>query len=211
LELALMARGESTIRELESIVDHVLGAEKAVEEKRHTKTPCCGYEWDMMKDSGPIFWNPYNSVVQCHNCGSAFVSIPQAENAGAQFNQRLDSEFEKRLREKATWDGLQGGLSGAGDGSLATLGGDSKAAALGQQRAPVETNDLSRYEGGFRRVGYGPAHDLPGGDVLAYVTIPEMYAESLLGEAATQGKSATVFLDETFQNALEGYFSTLRT
>lgn len=37
------------------------------------KTPCCDYKW-MRKpgEVGPIFWNPFNLVVQCHNCGAVF-------------------------------------------------------------------------------------------------------------------------------------------
>jgi hypothetical protein len=34
-------------------------------------TPCCHYKWEA-PDSGPIFWNQYNNVVQCHYCGTAF-------------------------------------------------------------------------------------------------------------------------------------------
>ncbi len=31
------------------------------------KTLCCGYEFK--DDNCPIFWNQFNLVVQCHNCG----------------------------------------------------------------------------------------------------------------------------------------------
>lgn len=40
------------------------------------QTPCCGYRWELGPDEavnkGPIFWNPYNNAVQCHNCGCHF-------------------------------------------------------------------------------------------------------------------------------------------
>lgn len=43
-------------------------------EEKLLKTPCCGYQWDSLGDDrkGPIFWNPFNGAVQCHNCGAAF-------------------------------------------------------------------------------------------------------------------------------------------
>ena len=42
-------------------------------EKR--ETPCCGYKFETPPDAGPIYWNPYNNVVQCHNCGQAFYML----------------------------------------------------------------------------------------------------------------------------------------
>lgn len=37
--------------------------------------PCCGYE-----DASAVKWNPYNQVVQCHNCGQVYTT-PQAQPA----------------------------------------------------------------------------------------------------------------------------------
>jgi hypothetical protein len=34
-------------------------------------TPCCNYKFPEHVP-GPIYWNPFNRVVQCHNCGQAF-------------------------------------------------------------------------------------------------------------------------------------------
>jgi hypothetical protein len=40
--------------------------------------PCCGYT-----DAGAVKWNPFNGVVQCHNCGQTYtqpaVQEPVAE------------------------------------------------------------------------------------------------------------------------------------
>ena len=49
--------------------------------KSRMKTRCCGYEFDPAKVPGakdprigcPVFWNVYNHVVQCHNCGHVWV------------------------------------------------------------------------------------------------------------------------------------------
>jgi hypothetical protein len=34
--------------------------------------PCCGYT-----DASAIKWNPYNQVVQCHNCGQTYAHPPR--------------------------------------------------------------------------------------------------------------------------------------
>ena len=34
--------------------------------------PCCGYT-----DASAVKWNPFNNVVQCHNCGQVYTSQPQ--------------------------------------------------------------------------------------------------------------------------------------
>ena len=44
-----------------------------------TDTPCCGYKYNARGDSGPIFWNQFNKIVQCHNCGQAFSPIAPVE------------------------------------------------------------------------------------------------------------------------------------
>lgn len=43
------------------------------QQKSATHLPCCGYE-----DTSAIKWNPYNSVVQCHNCGQVYAAHNQA-------------------------------------------------------------------------------------------------------------------------------------
>jgi hypothetical protein len=38
--------------------------------------PCCGYA--CVGDAEyPVMWNPYNKVVQCHNCGHIYVPEPE--------------------------------------------------------------------------------------------------------------------------------------
>jgi hypothetical protein len=39
-----------------------------------TKMPCCGYLTKQGQPT-PIYWNPYNKVVQCHNCGQQFAPL----------------------------------------------------------------------------------------------------------------------------------------
>ena len=39
------------------------------QQKSVTHLPCCGYA-----DTSAIKWNPYNSVVQCHNCGQVYTA-----------------------------------------------------------------------------------------------------------------------------------------
>lgn len=34
--------------------------------------PCCGYT-----DARAVKWNPFNGVVQCHNCGQTYTTPPQ--------------------------------------------------------------------------------------------------------------------------------------
>jgi hypothetical protein len=36
--------------------------------------PCCGYT-----DASAIKWNPFNGVVQCHNCGQTYTHPPRCE------------------------------------------------------------------------------------------------------------------------------------
>lgn len=37
----------------------------------------CGCNWTPTRDDrrGPIFWNPYNVVVQCHMCGTCYYGV----------------------------------------------------------------------------------------------------------------------------------------
>jgi hypothetical protein len=34
-------------------------------------TACCGYV-----DTKAVKWNPWNGVVQCHNCGCIYLPVP---------------------------------------------------------------------------------------------------------------------------------------
>ena len=41
-------------------------------EQEPVALPCCGYT-----DASAVKWNPFNNVVQCHNCGQVYTSPPQ--------------------------------------------------------------------------------------------------------------------------------------
>lgn len=41
-------------------------------------TPCCGY--DCTREVNPIVFNPYNKVVQCHNCGQVYEAAKPSEH-----------------------------------------------------------------------------------------------------------------------------------
>jgi hypothetical protein len=45
--------------------------------KTHPKTPCCGYK-AKADIPYPVFWNPFNKAVQCHNCGHVYC--PESPN-----------------------------------------------------------------------------------------------------------------------------------
>jgi hypothetical protein len=75
--------------------------------------PCCGYT-----DASAIKWNPYNQVVQCHNCGQVYTAPPQrtwigltdedkasfwkADQMTHEEWQQLFAEVEAKLKEKNT-------------------------------------------------------------------------------------------------------------
>jgi hypothetical protein len=46
-----------------------------LESQEPVKLPCCGYT-----DASAVKWNPFNGVVQCHNCGQAYTT-PHAQPA----------------------------------------------------------------------------------------------------------------------------------
>ena len=35
----------------------------------------CGCVADSNDPKGPIYWNPYNKVVQCHKCGQSYEKV----------------------------------------------------------------------------------------------------------------------------------------
>jgi hypothetical protein len=39
-------------------------------EQEPVKLPCCGYT-----DASAVKWNPFNCVVQCHNCGQTYTQL----------------------------------------------------------------------------------------------------------------------------------------
>ena len=38
--------------------------------------PCCDYVACVAGADYPVMWNPFNKVVQCHNCGHIYVPEP---------------------------------------------------------------------------------------------------------------------------------------
>jgi hypothetical protein len=42
-------------------------------EQKPVALPCCGYI-----DASAIKWNPFNGVVQCHNCGQTYAALRAA-------------------------------------------------------------------------------------------------------------------------------------
>jgi hypothetical protein len=47
-------------------------------EQEPVALPCCGYA-----DASAVKWNPFNNVVQCHNCGQVYTTPPQrSESSG---------------------------------------------------------------------------------------------------------------------------------
>ena len=49
-----------------------LSLAKAQPEQEPVALPCCGYT-----DASAVKWNPFNNVVQCHNCGQVYTTPPQ--------------------------------------------------------------------------------------------------------------------------------------
>lgn len=52
-------------------------------EQEPVALPCCGYT-----DASAIKWNPYNQVVQCHNCGQVYTTPPQRTAAKGEDTRR---------------------------------------------------------------------------------------------------------------------------
>ncbi len=50
------------------------------------KTICCNYE-SSSNVPYPVFWNEFNKVVQCHNCGEIYVPVSQVHTAFQQGRQ----------------------------------------------------------------------------------------------------------------------------
>jgi hypothetical protein len=68
-------RGERPARTAAEAWDDAHGERanpNAIKRTGLTKTPCCGYSINAI-EVGPIFWNEYDNVVQCHNCGQVFT------------------------------------------------------------------------------------------------------------------------------------------
>ena len=52
--------------------------------------PCCGYD-----NTSAVYWNPYNKVCQCHNCGHVYTPIlPESALAQAKEEGRREGMRE---------------------------------------------------------------------------------------------------------------------
>lgn len=69
----LLALAQTASLELDKVIKAFQMAAPAQQEP--VALPCCGYT-----DASAVKWNPYNQVVQCHNCGQIY-STPQAQPA----------------------------------------------------------------------------------------------------------------------------------
>ncbi len=65
-------------------------------EQEPVALPCCGYT-----DASAIKWNPYNQVVQCHNCGQVYTTPPQRTWIGLTDEERDDIILNSTSKNKA--------------------------------------------------------------------------------------------------------------
>lgn len=56
----------------------------------HPPTPCCKRAYPLTI-AYPVYWNPYNKVVQCHSCGAMFV--PCDEEPGHAYRLEIESVY----------------------------------------------------------------------------------------------------------------------
>jgi membrane protease subunit (stomatin/prohibitin family) len=72
MKLALEAL-ETLMLERGSIYEQAITALKArLAQPEPVELPCCGYT-----DASAVKWNPFNGVVQCHNCGQTYTTPPK--------------------------------------------------------------------------------------------------------------------------------------
>lgn len=67
----------------------------------HQATPCCNYVADPSQGY-PVFWNPFNGVVQCHNCGHTYS--PEASGASAEYWKNRSLQAEDLIERMQTWE-----------------------------------------------------------------------------------------------------------
>lgn len=75
----------------------------------HHPTACCQYTCPI-EIPHPVQWNPYNQVVQCHNCGHVYEPVRVIAD-DASHKRALDDlvamieEYEKRAHPPHLGDG----------------------------------------------------------------------------------------------------------
>jgi hypothetical protein len=66
------------------------------------KTLCCAYEYGKLPH--PVYFNPYNQVVQCHNCGEVYVPQLDVSTEEEAIAKRVNTECRKMIYLKWTRD-----------------------------------------------------------------------------------------------------------
>ena len=61
-------------------------------EQEPVKLPCCGYT-----DASAVKWNPFNRVVQCHNCGQTYTHPQRTEQEPVECDGDFPEGFDKSL------------------------------------------------------------------------------------------------------------------
>jgi hypothetical protein len=74
------------------LFDKIADIEAKQEQGEPVALPCCGYT-----DASAVKWNPFNGVVQCHNCGQTYTTTQQRTWVGL-----TDEQIEK-LAYKNGW------------------------------------------------------------------------------------------------------------
>ena len=64
-------------------VEAIIHSEIKEDKTEPVAMPCCGYT-----DASAIKWNPFNGVVQCHNCGQTYTHPPRCEWHGLTDEER---------------------------------------------------------------------------------------------------------------------------
>ena len=64
-------------------------------EQEPVKLPCCGYT-----DASAVKWNPFNRVVQCHNCGQTYTQ-PQRTWVGLTDEELTDLFYNTNLGQQS--------------------------------------------------------------------------------------------------------------
>ena len=82
--------------------EHYLARLRAELKDPALSVPCCGYVFQ--KNDYPVFWNPYNEVVQCHNCGEVYVPMTElvkAQESLARSGVQLAGQVQRAERAEA--------------------------------------------------------------------------------------------------------------
>lgn len=87
---------------------HEMVSEEAREEQRsrttrdlNPKTPCCNYE---SRTTYPVYWNEFNKVVQCHNCGHVYEPrTPSTMAGGVEWKDAMITASKLVMDSALTW------------------------------------------------------------------------------------------------------------